>query len=65
MAEFVALYRGQTVGDAKLVALSAESRIVGLFFSELLGEPKSTEPSPTAGTEREDRILKPVPHETG
>ena len=46
MADFVALYRGRTVADAELVAVSAESSIVRKFFAELLGEsehqPKDT-----------------------
>ena len=65
MAEFVALYRGQTVGDAKLVALSAEPRIVHTFFNELLGDPEQTEESPRTNLECDSRILKPVPDETG
>jgi hypothetical protein len=46
LADFVALYRGRTVADAQLVAVSAESSIVRKFFAELLGEsehqPKDT-----------------------
>jgi hypothetical protein len=46
LADFVALYRGRTVADAELVAVSAESSIVRKFFAELLGEsehqPKDT-----------------------
>ncbi len=38
MAEFIGLYRGQTVSDAELVAICAEPRIVGILFDELLGE---------------------------
>jgi hypothetical protein len=38
LADFVALYRGRTVADAELVAVSAESSIVRKFFAELLGE---------------------------
>ena len=41
MANFVALYRGRTVSDAELVAVSAEPRLVRRFFSELLGEPEA------------------------
>ena len=39
MADFVALYRGPTVAQADLVAVSAEPRLVRRFFTELLGEP--------------------------
>jgi hypothetical protein len=46
VADFVALYRGRTVADAELVAVSAESSIVRKFLSELSGEsehvPKDT-----------------------
>lgn len=38
MADFVALYRGRTVAEAELVAVSAEPRLVYRFFAELLGE---------------------------
>ena len=38
MSDFVALYRGHTVSEAELVAVSAEPRLVQRFFAELLGE---------------------------
>ncbi len=38
MTDFVALYRGRTVSEAELVAVSAEPRLVRSFFSELIGE---------------------------
>jgi hypothetical protein len=38
LADFVALYRGRTVAEAELVAVSAERRLVRRFFAELLGE---------------------------
>ncbi len=38
MTDFVALYRGRTVSEAELVAVSAEPRLVGRFFDALLGE---------------------------
>ena len=38
MTDFVALYRGRTVSEAELVALSAEPQLVRNFFAELLGE---------------------------
>jgi hypothetical protein len=40
LADFVALYRGKTVSEAELVAVSAEPRLVGKFFTELLGKPE-------------------------
>jgi hypothetical protein len=47
MTDFVALYRGRTVSEAKLIAVSAEAHLVHRFFSELLGEPEA-EPAQTA-----------------
>ena len=43
MADFVALYRGRTVSEAELVAISAKPQLVEQFFTELLGgsEPKA------------------------
>lgn len=38
LADFVALYRGRTVSEAELVAVSAEPRLVSQFFTALLGE---------------------------
>jgi hypothetical protein len=40
MSEFVALYRGRTVSEAELVAVSAEPRLVRRFVEELLGKPQ-------------------------
>ncbi len=40
MTDFVALYRGRTVSEAELVAVSAEPRLVSRFFAELLGQPQ-------------------------
>ncbi len=36
MTTFIALYRGQTVSDARLVAVSADPRLVGAVAAELL-----------------------------
>lgn len=49
MADFVALYRGRTVAEAELVAVSAESRLVRRFFTELLGEQERDQDSVGAG----------------
>ena len=43
MTNYVALYRGRTVSDATLVALSAEPRLVRRFFAELLEEHEMAE----------------------
>jgi hypothetical protein len=41
--DFIALYRGQTVAEARLVALSADPEIVGLFVRALEGEAEGIE----------------------
>jgi hypothetical protein len=43
MTEFIALYRGRTVSDAELVALSAQPAVVRKFFDELLGQAHESE----------------------
>jgi hypothetical protein len=50
LSEFVALYRGHTVSDAQLVAVSADPRLVRKFFAELLGDDEVSE-----GLGKEDR----------
>jgi hypothetical protein len=37
---FIALYRGKTVSEARLVAVTAEPEIVSRFVQELTGEPE-------------------------
>ncbi len=54
MTDFVALYRGQTVSEAELVAVSAEPRLVRRFVTELLGE------SATEKTSDADEHMTPV-----
>jgi hypothetical protein len=41
LTDFVALYRGRTVSEAELVAVSAERRLVKRFFADLLGDSQS------------------------
>jgi hypothetical protein len=43
---FIALYRGRTVGDARLVAVSSDHFIVERFFQELVGEDTEAEKCP-------------------
>lgn len=40
---FIALYRGQTVAEARLVAVTAEPDIVKRFVRELADEPQGTD----------------------
>jgi hypothetical protein len=41
LTDFVALYRGRTVSEAQLVAVSAEPRLVRRFFVDLLDDSQS------------------------
>ncbi len=43
MMNFIALYRGPTVSEARLVAVSSEPTVVGRFIRELAGEADNTE----------------------
>jgi hypothetical protein len=43
MMNFIALYRGPTVSEARLVAVSSEPGVMGRFIRELAGEADSTE----------------------
>ena len=58
LADFVALYRGRTVADAELVAVSAESSIVRKFFAELLGESEHQHKDTCSG--KPARVLEAV-----
>lgn len=51
---FVALYRGASVGDARLVAVSADPEIVRDFAERLLSE----EPGPAAEPDPVERALE-------
>jgi hypothetical protein len=62
MSDFVALYRGRTVSDARLVAVSAEPRLVRRFFAELLEEGDA---SKGRDKERSTSSLELVRGETG
>jgi len=43
MMNFIALYRGLTVSEARLVAVSSEPEVVGRFVRELTGEADNAE----------------------
>ena len=52
MTNFLALYRGDTIGAAKMVAVSADPRLVGDFAARLLERPPEPEEDPViAGIE--------------
>jgi hypothetical protein len=61
LADFVALYRGRTVAEAELIAVSAESSLVQTFIAELLGEAEHR-PNDTCG-EEPARVLEAVQDE--
>lgn len=46
---FIALYRGRTIGDARLIAVSSDHSIVERFFRELAGENDGMENHPEMG----------------
>ena len=56
MTEFIALYRGRTVAEAELIAVTASSSLVRKFFAEMLGEYEQH--IEDAGRERPARILE-------
>jgi hypothetical protein len=46
LTTFLALYRGDSVGAAKLVALTAEPELVQHFAARLLQQPEEHNPDP-------------------
>lgn len=55
MANFLALYRGDTVGSADLVAVSADPDLVGQFADELLARNRRSDGDPVVGAVDEGR----------
>jgi hypothetical protein len=45
LTDFIALYRGRTVSEAELIAVSAEPSLVHRFFTALVGK-QETEQDP-------------------
>jgi hypothetical protein len=52
LPNFIALYRGRTISEAELVAVSAEPGIVQSFFEKLISE--SFEGQERAGSKRDN-----------
>jgi hypothetical protein len=50
MTNFVALYRGETVGSAKIVAVSADAGLVADFAARMLNRQEETEDDPIVGS---------------
>lgn len=44
MTTFLALYRGESVGSSKLIALTADAAVVADFAGQMLAEPEDPEP---------------------
>ena len=63
MADFVALYRGRTVAEAELVAVSAAPSLVCRFFTELLGESEAKQMTEGCGDVK--AVLTVVPSDEG
>ena len=55
MYTFQALYRGHTIGDAKLVIASADAALIADFAARLLGQQGSEEHDPVVHTLEEGR----------
>jgi hypothetical protein len=58
VADFVALYRGRTVSEAELIAVSAEPHLVRRFFSELLDDPEADPAQRAEDSEHPTRALE-------
>jgi hypothetical protein len=46
LATFLALYRGESIGASKLIALTADPNVVADFAARMLAEPEEPEPDP-------------------
>lgn len=57
MTNFIALYRGPSVSEARLIAVSSEPEIVRRFIRELATETNEASPEERCGTlEREPTL---------
>ncbi len=46
MTNFIALYRGETISSAKIIAVSADTDLVAEFAARMLHRPEETEVDP-------------------
>jgi hypothetical protein len=46
MTNFIALYRGETIGSAKIIAVSADADLVAEFAARMLHRPEETDSDP-------------------
>jgi hypothetical protein len=64
MTTFIALYRGQTLNDARLIALSSDPTIISDFTTRLISEPlREDDPALRELTKGRRRALKVVQQE--
>ena len=56
--DFIALYRGRTVADARLVAVTAEPAIVGRFTRELAGDANEAGDQPESVGGEPSRVIR-------
>lgn len=54
MTSYIALFRGNSIEDAQIIAVSADPDVVSRFASELLEDPNYSE------AKNPDPILKPI-----
>ena len=59
MTNFIALYRGETVSSAKIVAVSADTDLVADFASRMLNREEETEDDPLRLIREEAREKQP------
>ncbi len=68
MATFLALYRGETISGAKIIAVAAEPTLVADFAQRMLAEPEEAAKSDSVVRELEQgrrRALQAVRNEVG
>lgn len=65
MTNFIALYRGQTLNDARLVALSSDPVLISDFTTRLISEPhREDDPALRELSKGRRRALKIVQEES-
>ena len=57
-AEFLALYRGRSVAEARLVAVTAEPEIISRFVRQLTGQIESSDECNIADDDKPLRLVK-------
>lgn len=64
MTSFIALYRGRTLNDARLIALSSDPTLISDLITKLISEPlREDDPALRALTRGRRRALKIVQQE--